>query len=277
MFRKKTSFPGPETVFTPSGLAIRKYAVPCKKLAGRRIFFFSDLHYKGEYTRNIFGGSSRGWDDAGEWIFHALGEACEYLRPDDFLFGGDLISYSCMLPRTAKLLRIFPKGKGKAAVYGNWDKRRRRWLPFKAIESLYQDAGWTVLCNESISVDGLFLYGLDDYKMGFPRINPAGKQEEDASYRILLSHNPDAIPNIPRTTLSRFNLALCGHTHAGQIRIPFFGAIRTSSDYWKKFEYGGYCCPKGKLNMIVSAGIGTTLIPIRVFCPPEVLSIQFID
>jgi len=71
-------------------------------------------------------------------------------------------------------------------------------------------------------------------------------------------------------------LILTGHTHGGQVRIPLFGAVKTSSRFRKRFERGLYRHRKTGTWMFVSSGVGVTGIAMRLFCPPEALIIEFV-
>lgn len=69
------------------------------------------------------------------------------------------------------------------------------------------------------------------------------------------------------------NLTLAGHTHGGQVRIPLIGPIFTASKYGDKYAKG-YIEKNGQ-RMIVSTGIGASIIPIRFNCSPEIVIIEF--
>jgi len=79
-----------------------------------------------------------------------------------------------------------------------------------------------------------------------------------------------------RWAYPRIDLALCGHTHGGQIRVPFLGTPVVPSDYGQKYAGGlipadvcAAACP-----VIVSRGIGTSILPVRIGVPPEVVVID---
>lgn len=99
--------------------------------------------------------------------------------------------------------------------------------------------------------------------------------EEKPFFNCVLSHNPDAVPfAMTENDLRGTDLILCGHTHGGQIRIPGYGAVLTSSIYGKHFEYGLYENRSSQTKMFVSAGLGITFIPVRICCPPEIVKIE---
>ena len=184
------------------------------------------------------------------------------------IFGGDLVSCTCCYPQVFELISKL-KAPVKLAVPGNWERKTDSWLPAEKVNAGFRDAGFQLLINRSVTSDGIQFSGVDDFRYGTPELPPA---DPGAAFRILISHNPDFIEKCNDPVISEYHAALCGHTHGGQIRIPFFGAVRTSSLYWKRFEYG-ICRRPGKPPTAVTAGIGGTYILHRFRCPPELLLI----
>jgi hypothetical protein len=112
---------------------------------------------------------------------------------------------------------------------------------------------------------------MDDFKSGTPALIP----HRASGINILISHNPDAIISEKiKTHLKDFDIILSGHTHGGQIRIPFIGSLLTSSIYWRKFDYGLFRHKTNKTKMIVSSGLGYTGIKLRIACRPEIIIID---
>ena len=70
-------------------------------------------------------------------------------------------------------------------------------------------------------------------------------------------------------------LTLAGHTHGGQIRLPFIGALIIPSEYGEKYAKG--LIKENNKTMIVTKGIGTSILPLRFNCPPEIVVIEFTD
>jgi predicted MPP superfamily phosphohydrolase len=80
---------------------------------------------------------------------------------------------------------------------------------------------------------------------------------------------------MPQAAALGVDLYLAGHTHGGQWRLPLFGAILTSSKFWKRYEAGAY--QEGSTHLYVSRGIGLEGFGTpraRFFCPPEVVLIS---
>ncbi len=84
---------------------------------------------------------------------------------------------------------------------------------------------------------------------------------------ILLAHEPDIFVRVP----DRVSLTLAGHTHGGQIRIPYLWTPYVPSAYGNRFAYGHIV--EGGRHMVVSGGLGTSHIPVRLGVPPEVVRI----
>lgn len=85
---------------------------------------------------------------------------------------------------------------------------------------------------------------------------------------ILMAHEPDIFVNVP----DRVSLTLAGHTHGGQIRIPFVWRAYVPSAYRGRFAYGHVS--EGGRDMIVSGGLGTSAVPFRLGVPPEIVRVD---
>ena len=85
---------------------------------------------------------------------------------------------------------------------------------------------------------------------------------------LLLVHEPDIFPRVP----DRVALTLAGHTHGGQIRLPFIWPAFVPSKFGKRFAYG-HIVEEGR-HTIVSGGLGTSVVPARLGVPPEVVRIE---
>jgi uncharacterized protein len=85
---------------------------------------------------------------------------------------------------------------------------------------------------------------------------------------LLLAHEPDIFPKVPQ----RVALTLAGHTHGGQIRVPFVWRHYVPSRYGGRYAYGHVI--EQDRHLIVSGGLGTSIIPARLGVPPEILHIE---
>lgn len=84
---------------------------------------------------------------------------------------------------------------------------------------------------------------------------------------ILLVHEPDIFTQVP----DRVSLTLAGHTHGGQIRLPLVPPVWTPSQYGARFAYG-HIVEQGR-HLIVSGGLGTSKVPLRLGVPPEIVRV----
>jgi uncharacterized protein len=84
---------------------------------------------------------------------------------------------------------------------------------------------------------------------------------------VLLAHEPDIFPRVP----PRVALTLCGHTHGGQIRLPLIWPAFVPSKYGASYAYG-HVIEDGR-HLIVSGGLGTSVIPARLGVPPEIVHV----
>ena len=89
-------------------------------------------------------------------------------------------------------------------------------------------------------------------------------QIDDDAPAILMAHEPDLFVDVP----DRFAVTLSGHTHGGQVHLPVLGRPVIPSAYGQRFAYG-HIREEGR-DLIVSAGLGCSAIPVRFGVPPEI-------
>jgi predicted MPP superfamily phosphohydrolase len=133
--------------------------------------------------------------------------------------------------------------------------------------------GIRILHNEAVHLnyaagqpDGLDIYmaGVDDVTEGRPHIYHALDQVPAEAPTILLSHNPDIIIS-PR--IDQVELILAGHTHGGQVVLPFWGPAHTQAEYVARSHVAGYL-RKRNTQVYITRGIGEG-IPIRLGAKPQ--------
>ncbi len=136
----------------------------------------------------------------------------------------------------------------------------------RQVERVLEASGIRVLRNAIASLprnDGWFLAGLDSFWAGRP--DPAILAQLPPDARILsLVHEPDAW-DVVRDP--RIRLQVSGHTHGGQVRLPFVGALQLPT-WGKRYDAGLFEC-NGRF-LYVNRGIGTVTLPMRVNCAPEI-------
>jgi predicted MPP superfamily phosphohydrolase len=213
-----------------------------------KIVQLSDLHY-GPLLRQ---GSVSAWV-----------EATRLEHPDLILITGDFVDRFTdeeLTPLVSALSQLSAP-LGVWGVWGNHDHFRFR--PITSLLRPLQEAGITILNNRGVALrDDLYLAGVDDFRTGYPDLAAAIGGRPKGATCLLMSHNPDMLPLIP----AEVDLVLCGHTHGGQVNFPLIGAPLTSSHYGQRFRAGWVEAPA---RAYVSRGLGVTMLPLRLNCPPE--------
>lgn len=188
-------------------------------------------------------------------------------QPDLVLFTGDLIeNYRYWQKHDPKKiiqqLQRISAPLGKFAILGNHDYRTNGET---AVTEILTAAGFTVLKNQTLPLNSqISLSGITDSQGSVPdyQLTPA-----EAQWKILLLHEPDQVKDVQRQ--KDFDLILCGHSHGGQIHLPFFVYKNTgSSDY----QAGRYDLPQ--TTLIVNTGLGTTGPPLRFRVKPEIIYLE---
>ncbi|MFC1580374.1 metallophosphoesterase [Thermodesulfobacteriota bacterium] len=159
---------------------------------------------------------------------------------------------------------------GVYAVLGNHDFWSGKQVAADIIKGL-KGIGVKVLRNENVSLSRagrtLSVVGVDDYwEQSYSLTRSLNKIQKDGC-RVLLSHNPDVNEDIELSG-KRIDLVISGHTHGGQIVIPFVGAPYIPSPFGQKYRAG--LVKDGDRKTWVSRGLGLFFVPIRLNCPPDV-------
>jgi predicted MPP superfamily phosphohydrolase len=224
------------------------------------------------------GAGSRSFRIAYASDFHAgpttsrevLDRACDALaaaRPDLLLLGGDFVGTEAAPIRDlAPRLGQIPAPLGRYAVLGNHDW----WTDPGLIVCSLEAAGVEMLTNRNVRLPapygGLVLCGLDDPWAGMPDARAAF--EGAAGLRIVLMHQPSNLLDIGE---ERFAIALCGHTHGGQIALPGgFPVVVPHGPLSRRYSRGRFELDGGRV-LLVSVGVGCSVLPFRLFADPEVL------
>jgi uncharacterized protein len=188
------------------------------------------------------------------------------LDPEIVLIAGDFVSDKSASTRgygfaeaVAPLEGLHPR-LGIFAVLGNHD----HWRDAAEARRALAGVGVHILDNAAVQAGPLALGGIDDAYTGHADLAAAARAMRGlAGARILLSHSPDPFPDLPRG----IGLMLAGHTHCGQVRLPLIGAISTMSRYGERYACG-LVRERGRI-LIVSAGLGTSILPLRIGAPPD--------
>lgn len=231
-----------------------------------RIVHISDIHYKGErsYLERIVTNVNK-------------------LIPDLVCFTGDIAEDPRYLKEALDALSNI-----KAPLYGapgNHDPLSG--TSFSRIYERFRKTGGEWLVNSSVSAAGgkLLIIGTTGIENNSGRAaaapamrkrgmaeNPAGAPpgipETPGARRILLTHYPAPAAGIKGRA---YDLILAGHSHGGQVRLPFFGALIVPFGV-NGYQVGAYRTAAGLLH--VSPGLGTFGVPARFFCRPEITLIE---
>ena len=197
-----------------------------------------------------------------------LAKACaalDALEPDVLLLGGDFVSVRADdIHALAPLLAKVRAPLGKFGVFGNHDLRANRGVLAEALAA----AGVRMLVNEVVRLpaphDDVSIVGLDDPIRGTPR---GEVLDETDGMRILLMHAPDGLLAAGNR---HFDLALCGHTHGGQIVLP--GGVMPYLPHGtlsREYPVGVFQL-EGDRTLLVSRGVGCSTVPVRFSCPAEI-------
>jgi len=200
-----------------------------------------------------------------------MADACRALQafaPDLVLLGGDFVSVrASYIDRLTPLLASIAAPLGKLAVLGNHDLRADHALVRRALAA----ADVRVLENEPLRLpepfDDVTICGVSDAARGNPR--PDLAIDGTTGTRIVLMHSPEALRAIGDRA---FDLALCGHTHGGQIALPWGTPIVMSGgDLNRRYASGLFTLDGDRpKRLLVTNGVGCSTAPVRLFAPPEV-------
>jgi predicted MPP superfamily phosphohydrolase len=200
-------------------------------------------------------------------VLEKLAEA----KPDVIAVTGDFTlegSDPSAIRRFLEDLRKQKPAFGIWAVLGNHD----HWYPpaagDKAVRKFFSDAGVALLVNEwgriGKNLDTLTMVGVDDPFTGSDNLGDALRGTQRTPFAILLTHSPQMFM---KADLTKFDLVLTGHTHGGQVRLPGLGPLwlpAGSEGYDSGWFYGV------NTQMYVTRGVGTSILPIRFLCRPEI-------
>jgi predicted MPP superfamily phosphohydrolase len=237
---------------------VERIKIPIKDLppsfVGFRIAQISDIHLKPIVTTQMVRKTVKMVND---------------LKPDLIVITGDFVTRFIsgiyeLAPELAKL----NAPHGVFASLGNHDI----WVNAKEISNTLQASGISVLVNQGVPIqindESLWLAGVDDAICGNPNLNQAIVSAPEQAPVVLLGHEPDLADEFSKD--GRVDLMLAGHSHGGQIRLPFKN-ISFKAHLAEKYDMGLY-----KVNgmwLYVNRGIGViTSVPIRINCPPEISS-----
>lgn len=216
------------------------------------VVFFTDTHFGSQYSpQNLT----------------RIVEKINAADPDLVFFGGDFFDTYWQdaelldLSMISEELSKIQADLGKYAVWGNHD---RGGGASQIYEQTLEAGGFTVLNNQWVSIpeENLTIAGVDDALLGTPSLNLEGAPED--GFTILLSHEPDLITEL---SMESVDWVLSGHSHGGQVRLPFL-TEKILPPGSQQFFKGWYIWEQA--DLFVSSGIGTTQLPVRLGNIPEI-------
>lgn len=192
-------------------------------------------------------------------------------RPDIICILGDLVIQGVIgghfVPpeEIADELKRLRAPAGVLAVLGNHDG----WFNHDRVQAALERSGIRVLEETAAKLETtagpVWVAGISDLWTGRHDIAAAlSHVEDDGVPVVLLTHNPDVFPVVPE----RVDLTLAGHTHGGQVRLPFVGSPIVPSRFGQRFAAGNVV--EGGRHLFVATGVGTSILPVRFRVPPAV-------
>ena len=232
----------------PDAVALESIGWPAKVRSPLVIAHLSDLHANGYGLR--------------EERAIAMIEAA---RPDVVVVTGDVVDGGTLEPARAFFEKLHAP-LGVLVVRGNWEQ----WRPVADEAAFYGQVHATLLVNRGLEVrDDVWVAGLSDESTTAPDLGAALLGKPEGAVTVGLFHSPAYFEQAS----SRLDVAFAGHTHGGQIRVPGLPPLflpRGSG----RFVSGDYTV--GRSRMHVSRGLGTSIVPIRFACKPEVAIVTLI-
>ncbi len=247
--------------YEPHNLTLTRQKLHTKKLpsgAHIRIMHLGDIHIERTTKREL-----------------KLNQIIAENKPDLILFSGDILNLSYLEDPVAisdaqKLITAWHAPLGVFFVSGSEAVDLSHIFP-----SIVNDGNIKWLDNEAVTLqkDGAHLNILGVTCSHRPHLDApilhSLLENIPGHFNILLYHSPDLAPNAAQT---KVDLQLSGHTHGGQVRLPFFGPLFTASLYGRKFQSGRYQI--NDLTLYITRGIGLegkAAPRVRFLCPPEVI------
>ena len=252
-------------------LQTTRYSIKNKRIPnsfkGYKIIQLSDLH-----------GKELGYDSQN------LIKAIKKENPDIIVITGDIIDgrkgndntikeINSMISLSKQLVKIAPTyfvAGNHEMHYGRIEERIKEKITFlpklksTGVIILDRDCLWLEKDKDKIA-----LIGLNDIYLDSPSLllNLTNEATQYKDFKILLAHEPQYIKNYNRANI---DLALTGHTHGGQIRLPFIGGLYAPQQGILP-QYDGGKFQYRKTTLIVNRGIGNSIFPLRVFNHPEMV------
>lgn len=242
----------------PNLLIVRNISIKDSALKGLKVAYLSDLHI---------------CQDGKDYLLKIIRKVNDQ-KPDIILLGGDYIVVDIYKNKTMSPKEIATHLKGLKAKYGifmvmgNHEAHSKAW---KTISDTIKGSDIKVLQNENIQIQmpdkSFYVVGIGDFSNSRHNITKAFKDVKTPV--IAFTHSPDLFPYIP----DYVSITLAGHSHGGQVYIPFYGPLEKPRHLLGKYIKGFY--EEDGKKMFVSSGIGNSHYKVRLFNLPEIIILDF--
>ncbi|MEE1071175.1 MAG: metallophosphoesterase [Cellulosilyticum sp.] len=244
----------------PKLIWVKEETITTEKISSNtklKVVLFNDVHLGPYYTLGDF-----------KKVINKINAQ----QPDVIIFAGDLVedNKTFLEEEGATALLGELKAKyGKYAVYGNHDhggNGTRRYA------RMMKNAGFTLVKDENQTIvlengEQVAIIGIDDIVLSKPQFAKAFEKVNEQNFNLFISHAPDVVEYVKDYPI---DLQVSGHSHGGQVRLPFIGAPFTVP-FGEKYVKGFYQ-PEEKegMQLYVNSGIGTSKLPYRFLNLPEI-------
>ncbi len=237
--------------YEPQALQVERLTMPTGSSGGKvRMIQISDLHLS--HFDNYFDKVVR---------------KVVSLQPDLIVLTGDYLEEERNIRGVLSFMKELKATHGIYAVQGNWEYWSR--LEGENLRRHFTGVGVKLLINEraDLEINGhaLSLFGLD-YPSSTDHLHKLQKEVDPQRFNLLLSH----VPAFSHEQLNEhIDLILSGPTHGGQVRLPLLPPFYLPR-YSGRFVSGFYHVSQHRIPLYVSRGIGTSVLPVRFLCRPEI-------
>ncbi len=237
----------------PARITVARYREPLvpHPTTWLRIVFLSDLH-AGLYKRAPY--------------YARVAKQVQALAPEIVIVGGDLVDVEARAVQDLEAILRIPAPRGRFFILGNHD-----YLDDPAaLRAVFRDAGWTSLETGPVIVEKegsrCEFVAMADPQRSRPSALPA---RIPGVARVLVLHEPDNAFDVMEQDA---DLAMTGHTHGGQVRMPGVGALLIPQVLPKTFDRGRKMWRDTPL--LIGQGIGESGVRARFLCPPQIVVIE---
>ncbi len=237
--------------YEPQAIKLENLSVPVAQFKkSLRLVQISDLHLN-NFNR----------------YFEKVAAKVNALQPDLIMLTGDYLEEERNIRGVLDFLKELKAKHGIYAVQGNWEywsrlegENLRRHFAGVGVKLLIDERADLEINGQSLSILGL------DYPSSTDQLQRVQKGIDPQRFNLLLSH----VPAFAHEQLhERIGLILSGHTHGGQVRLPFLPPFYLPR-YSGRFISGLYHVSHHRIPLYVSRGVGTSVLPVRFLCRPEI-------